>query len=180
MPFQDKEKKQRLRKWEACLACDKIRVTFTFSSRDWLPLSLPLSISSNPLGVRTSAILTLCSRSHIIHTHAQTFTPPQTPHTYTYNTKKPLPWLPLPPILSPEGSDPHHTQTHGHFYRLMGCLVDTLTSDTLCSRFDFFFGELCSSKKQKTQFQYFVPLCVAIIKRTLSVCWHFFLLHAYN
>lgn len=157
MPFQVREKKtkkkQRLRKWEACLACDKIRVTFTFSSRDWLPLSLSLSPSlsavtllesGRPLFWRSAPAATSYTPTHKHLHHHKHHT-----HTHTYNTKKPLPWLPLPPILSPEGSDPHHTHTHRHFYRLMGCLVDTLTSDTLCPCFDFFLGELCSSKKTK-------------------------------
>ena len=87
--------------------------------------SLPLSLSSNPSWSQdirySAALLPQPHHTHslslfLTHTHTHTHTTTNITHTYT---NKPLPWLPLPPILSPQGSDPptrHHKHTHTHTF----------------------------------------------------------------
>ena len=128
-----------------------------FSSLSWLPPSLSLSLSLSAvtlLGVRTSATLLLYSLSHIIHTHTLSLSLTHThTHTTTTNiththipTSHSLDFPSLPFCLHRDPTPPPpttntHTHTHTHFcYRLQGCLVDTLTPDTLCLCFDLIFS----------------------------------------
>ena len=97
----------------------KIKVTFTFSSLDWLPLSLlsppslSLSLSCYPIGVRTFTILPLYSLSHIIHTHT---------HTHKIPTSHSLDFPSLPFCLHRDLTPTTHTHTHtpARTHRLKG------------------------------------------------------------